>query len=560
MRTLTTLRSARTTAALVLVLCAYCAELLSGPLQISFDEFGPTPANGLSFRWVDFRFEIGEQPSNAANFGARGPGNLVFVQDPCLEGPLNGVITFLFPWPTSRFEFGVAQNRTAPAQEAVVTELFDETGESIESTPVAIAEQENRIWAEAKFEYSDPKRPVSRAQVRFDRTAGQRFALDNLAYDSPCADFSATPSTGEAPLEIEFTAQAEDECGVVAFAWDFGDGNSAEGRTVTNTFTEPGRYQVTLELRHTDGWAAATTGFVNVTCPSEDIAPWSTSEVGGSHFPSSASVDGDCVRVCSGGSGLGLETDSLFFVHQELRSDGSVTAQIAGIGDSEDRSRIGLMVRSSLEPDASYAALAIEGRGEGFNFRRSCREFNGDPQECDFVNVPTSPPNGGIHAVRRGPLMVVSRSSDGQRWTEVDAFIVDLGETALFGIFSTAADRDSTAHLRPVNARVCQIAVEGERVEQEVAPMFRRGDSNADGNSNLTDAVFVLSYLFSQGPAPSCLEAADVDDAGDVTLTDAIQLLVFLFQQGAPPPPPTDACGEDPTADELGCEEFAPCS
>ncbi len=88
---------------------------------------------------------------------------------------------------------------------------------------------------------------------------------------------------------------------------------------------------------------------------------------------------------------------------------------------------------------------------------------------------------------------------------------------------------------------------------------FLRGDSNADGERNLTDAVFTLSYLFGGGPKPPCLKAADANDTGTVDLTDSIYLLNFLFSGAAEPDAPFAACGPDPTLDELLCETFEAC-
>jgi hypothetical protein len=44
-------------------------------------------------------------------------------------------------------------------------------------------------------------------------------------------------------------------------------------------------------------------------------------------------------------------------------------------------------------------------------------------------------------------------------------------------------------------------------------------------------------------------------------LSDAVYLLSFLFAGGPPPPPPYPDCGPDPTADEseLTCDSFEAC-
>lgn len=89
--------------------------------------------------------------------------------------------------------------------------------------------------------------------------------------------------------------------------------------------------------------------------------------------------------------------------------------------------------------------------------------------------------------------------------------------------------------------------------------IFKRGNANADGDVNLSDAVFILNYLFRGGAAPPCLDAADADDSGVINLTDAVYLLNYLFLGGPEPRAPFEACGEDPTADDLDCGAFPPC-
>jgi hypothetical protein len=97
--------------------------------------------------------------------------------------------------------------------------------------------------------------------------------------------------------------------------------------------------------------------------------------------------------------------------------------------------------------------------------------------------------------------------------------------------------------------------------EESPAPAahFRRGDAGSDGTLAISDAILVLSYLFLGGPAPGCLDAADVDDSGDLTITDPVYLLSFLFLGGSAPPAPYPACGPDPTPDLLDCAQSHPC-
>jgi len=81
---------------------------------------------------------------------------------------------------------------------------------------------------------------------------------------------------------------------------------------------------------------------------------------------------------------------------------------------------------------------------------------------------------------------------------------------------------------------------------------FKRGDANVDNRFSIADPVFLARYLFQQGDAPSCLDAADADDNGKLDLADIIGLLQFLFNNGsAPPAPGPYECGGDAVLDDF---------
>ncbi len=88
---------------------------------------------------------------------------------------------------------------------------------------------------------------------------------------------------------------------------------------------------------------------------------------------------------------------------------------------------------------------------------------------------------------------------------------------------------------------------------------FQRGDTNADGGTNLADAVYLLLFLAIGGSPPSCMEAADIDGNGALNVTDAIVVLNYLFRGGPPPMAPFPECGTAPDAEGLGCESFRSC-
>lgn len=95
--------------------------------------------------------------------------------------------------------------------------------------------------------------------------------------------------------------------------------------------------------------------------------------------------------------------------------------------------------------------------------------------------------------------------------------------------------------------------------DQEPEMLFLRGDADRDRAIGLTDAVFVLNYLFVAGRQPGCMDSADIDNNSSVELSDAIFVLNYLFLGGRPPPAPFEECGEDTGKDELSCESYPGC-
>ena len=82
---------------------------------------------------------------------------------------------------------------------------------------------------------------------------------------------------------------------------------------------------------------------------------------------------------------------------------------------------------------------------------------------------------------------------------------------------------------------------------------FVRGDCNADGNVDISDAVRDLRFCFSGASVP-CAAACDTDGDGTpcTGVTDGVRLLMYLFRRGAPPPAPFPDCGT--VAGEVDCE------
>ncbi|MFH2056519.1 MAG: hypothetical protein ABIJ61_11210, partial [bacterium] len=82
----------------------------------------------------------------------------------------------------------------------------------------------------------------------------------------------------------------------------------------------------------------------------------------------------------------------------------------------------------------------------------------------------------------------------------------------------------------------------------ESGPLYPCGDMNGDDIANITDAVYLIQYLFGGGPPPVDSTAADVDLCGGTTIADAYYLICFAVNNGPDPCEPDFDC--TPPSDE----------
>ncbi|WP_167960949.1 PKD domain-containing protein, partial [Saonia flava] len=85
------------------------------------------------------------------------------------------------------------------------------------------------------------------------------------ANESPVAVATATPESGDAPLEVSFIGSGStDDVGIVSYAWDFDDGGSSTEPNPIYTFETVGSYQVTLTVVDAEGLSGATSITIEV--------------------------------------------------------------------------------------------------------------------------------------------------------------------------------------------------------------------------------------------------------------------------------------------------------
>jgi PKD repeat protein/C1A family cysteine protease len=91
---------------------------------------------------------------------------------------------------------------------------------------------------------------------------------------APVASFTVTPLSGNSPLSVSFDASAscDPDGSIAGYSWNFGDGTSASGATVTHVYTTGSASQVfTARLTVTDNRGTTAAASANITVINPNI-------------------------------------------------------------------------------------------------------------------------------------------------------------------------------------------------------------------------------------------------------------------------------------------------
>src|SRR5262249_8427288 len=120
---------------------------------------------------------------------------------------------------------------------------------------------------------------------------------------------TASPTSGVAPLAVSFSGANSTDSGgtITSYAWNFGDGSTGSGVTVSHTYTNGGAFTATLTVTDNLGASASTTQGITVSpfvinAPSNLTASASAGTVTLRWTDNSANEDGFYVERTPNGS------------------------------------------------------------------------------------------------------------------------------------------------------------------------------------------------------------------------------------------------------------------
>ena len=156
---------------------------------------------------------------------------------------------------------------------------------------------------------------------------------------------------------------------------------------------------------------------------------WLDRDIGNVQVAGGTARNGDIVVVAGAGVGLSHATsDQLHFSYRTVTGDVDIVARLREMDDAHPLAAGGIMIRGSLDADASYAALTSTALfGVSFS-RRLARGWTPDASVG-------SPSGGWLKLERRGSLVTAFASQDGTRWEFMGSDDLPLDDSIHVGLF-----------------------------------------------------------------------------------------------------------------------------
>jgi hypothetical protein len=182
-----------------------------------------------------------------------------------------------------------------------------------------------------------------------------------------------------------------------------------------------------LALTSHDVGATATAVFSSISIAAAPV--WTGADIGAVGVAGSWTETGGQIRVVGAGPDVWDTADACQFVWRPLSGDGEIVARVASLEYTRAWTKVGVMIRESLDPGSPHAFMIVSaGKGLAFQRRVTPGGFS--------VHTP-----GGAGAApqwvkltRSGNLLSAFRSADGVAWTLVGSETIPMGRAVMAGL------------------------------------------------------------------------------------------------------------------------------
>jgi regulation of enolase protein 1 (concanavalin A-like superfamily) len=176
---------------------------------------------------------------------------------------------------------------------------------------------------------------------------------------------------------------------------------------------------------------SAQGGGVSTSLPS----PWVHADVGSVGMAGDATFTSGTFTVKGSGADIGGTIDAFQYVYQTLSGDGSLTAHVSAIGNTNVKAQAGVMIRETLDAGSRFADMILTPEfGASFQGRVQVGSSNFNDGGI-AVGVPY-----WIRITRSGNTFTGFISADGKSWSQRGTADIPMAGSVLIGLAVTSCN------------------------------------------------------------------------------------------------------------------------
>jgi parallel beta-helix repeat protein len=322
-----------------------------------------------------------------------------------------------------------------------------------------------------------------------DSSDNQDSASVSIQVSAPASQLSASagasPMSGNAPLNVQFTGSTSGGTSPYSFRWTFGDGTSSTAKNPSHSYSQPGTYNATLTVTDSSDNQDSASVSIQASAPT----PQPSVSAGASPMSGSAPLNVQFTGSASGGTspysfrwtfGDGGSSTQQNPSHT-YSEPGTYTAAIT-VTDSNSQQKsasVTIQVSASVQNRVKLSLTVNTGQGSG-------------------GQGGTITPSAGIHIYDKGSIIgLKAKNKKGfrfSRWTG------DIRDDAA-GKKSTYINMSSDKNIAALFCSIC-------------------GDVNGDGRLSPLDSQAVFDMFLGKNTNPTICQKENGDVNGDGTRMD----------------------------------------
>ena len=197
-------------------------------------------------------------------------------------------------------------------------------------------------------------------------------------------------------------------------------------------------------------------------------------------------------RITGSGANIWAKQDQFQYVWREMTGDFTVAATMHFLGQGADHRKAGIMVRQSLDPDATYADVVIHGNGmPGLQWRSKQGE------DTNAFDLPFDGPGTfNLKLVRTGVKMYMFLGKDGAEPKEVAHTEVTFRSPVLVGLVVCSHKPDASDTVVFSNVSVTAAPLQVTQAARPPQPQYRSKISIYDTRDKSIHTVYQADTVF----------------------------------------------------------------